>query len=945
MTRSRGRWLTGSSAARGRGERVAELPSGTVTFLFTDLEGSTRRWEEHPEAMPAALVRHDEILHNVIEGHGGVVLSEMGDGMAAVFASAAGGVAAALDIQRALQDEPWGEVGPLRARMGLHAGDGVLRADGQYVNAPLNRCARLMAVAHGGQVVCSDSVAVLLRDGLDPEVSLEDLGEHRLRDLAEPVRVFQVTHAVLAPKFPPLRSMDAFPGNLPVQLTSFVGRDSEMNGIAKALDEWRMVTLTGVGGVGKTRLSLQVAAEVLPRFRDGAWLCELAVADDDETMGQVVTAALGVSQRPGMSLTESVSDYLRPKELLLVLDNCEQILGPAYDLADRVLRECPGVRILATSREGLGVDGERVWPGRSLPLPDATGTNIATSDAVMLFAERAEAAKATFALDGSNAAAVVEVCRRLDGIPLAIELAAARVASMTPSEISGLLGERFRLLTGGRRKGVERHQTLRATVDWSYSLLTETERIVFDRLGVFAGSFDAPGAQAVVTGDGIEAWDVLDALSELVAKSMLVAEDTADNTTRYQMLETLAQYARERLDETGTTDDWRRRHADHYAAWAETAGPALEGPDELAWRARETVELDNLRDAVTWALDCDDPDDITLALRIIAAFSYETNINASFGIGAWAGRAVPHAETSTPQMRYAVTAAAAMHQQNLGNYEHAIALAEQAIDHGVPPGSLAPSTALGIIQTCAEALGDSQRSAEAALEVATLVDREYPESVHAVSAHVARCRAALGARDPIARQEAETALSIARRTANPTALALALGTYGWAQIADDPTAALATLDESIALGRQGAHPVSAGMTLCLAAGVRARTGEFNHATRDLREAVERAHQQSARLTLYTALLWGIYLLVALDHLDQAAVFDGMASTGLSPEYRAQPAWARVRDAITNARAALGPDRYDAAFQTGAQMTHDQIVQHTLRTLDDLIAETDQSAAV
>ncbi len=370
------------------------------------------------------------------------------------------------------------------------------------------------------------------------------------------------------------------------------------------------MTLTGTGGVGKTRLAVQVAAEALPRFRDGVWLCELAVASDGETMAQVVAANLRVSQGPGLSLEASISDYLRAKELLLVLDNCEQLLGPVSVFAENVLRECPRVRILATSREGLAVDGEHVWPLRSLPLPDASGVGIATNDAVRLFVERAEAARASFGFDPSNEGAVGEICRRLDGIPLAIELAAARVVSMSPSEIRGLLDERFRLLTGGRRSAVERHQTLRATVDWSYSLLGERERAVFDRLGVFAGSFDAQAAQAVVVGDGVEAWDVLDALTELVAKSMVVAEETAEGTTRYQMLETLGQYARERLDEHGDTDRWRRRHAEHFAAWAEDAGPGLVSRDELTWRTRENVELDNLRAAVTWALDRDDPDDV-----------------------------------------------------------------------------------------------------------------------------------------------------------------------------------------------------------------------------------------------------------------------------------------------------------------------------------------------
>ncbi len=307
---------------------MAELPTGTVTFLFTDLEGSTRLWEERPDAMTRALVVHDMLLRQAIEVNRGVVIDHAGDGMATVFGSANDAVAAGVEFVRQIVTSQDADVAVLRPRVALHAAGAQLRADGRYVNQPLNRCARLLAVAHGGQVVASDAVEVLVRDALGPEVTFTDLGEHRLRDLTHPVRVFQLRAAGLRTDFPPLRSLDAFPGNLPRQLTSFVGRREELAGIENALGEWRLVTLTGTGGVGKTRLAVQVAAEVLPRFRDGAWLCELAVASDGEMMGQVIAAELGVSQRPGMSREASISEYLRTKELLLVVDNCDQLLGP-----------------------------------------------------------------------------------------------------------------------------------------------------------------------------------------------------------------------------------------------------------------------------------------------------------------------------------------------------------------------------------------------------------------------------------------------------------------------------------------------------------------------------------------------------------------------------------------------------------------------------------------
>jgi len=534
---------------------VAELPTGTVTFLFTDLEGSTRLWEEFPQAMKDALARHDEILRDAIVAHDGHIVKTTGDGVHAAFADAAGAVDAALDAQIALSRESWTATGPLRVRIGIHTGAAEAR-DGDYYGTAVNRAARLMSAANGGQTIVSLTTEELLRDVNPGGWELVDLGEHRLRDLQRAERVFQLCGDGLAADFPPLRTLDAYAGNLPAQLTSFIGRDDEVAAISEMLRSSRLVTLTGVGGVGKTRLAIQVAAEMLPEFPDGAWLCELAAANARDTMSDVVASALGVQPRAGMTLEGSIVEFLRTKRLLVVLDNCEHLLDAAADLADRVLRACDDVRILATSREGLAVDGEHVRPVRSLQ----------RSSAELLFADRACAVAPDFTLDGAHAAAVADVCRRLDGIPLAIELAASRVSSMSPEEIASLLDERFRLLTGGKRTAVERHQTLRAMVDWSYSLLDDTERVVFDRLGVFSGSFDAAAAAAVVAGDGVEPWDVRDALASLCDRSMVVAEPGEAGVTRYSMLETLRAYARERLDERGEPDRWRRRHASHYEA-------------------------------------------------------------------------------------------------------------------------------------------------------------------------------------------------------------------------------------------------------------------------------------------------------------------------------------------------------------------------------------------
>ncbi|MEX1006956.1 MAG: adenylate/guanylate cyclase domain-containing protein, partial [Acidimicrobiia bacterium] len=599
---------------------MVDLPTGTVTFLFTDLEGSTRLWEEHPEAMKDALARHDAILDHAVDTHDGHVVKRTGDGVHAVFATADSGVRAATDAQRALAGEEWGQTGPLRIRMGLHSGAAQLR-DGDYFGSVTNRAARLMAVAHGGQVVVSHTTAELAGDAL-VDMTFLDLGEHRLRDLERPERVLQVCHEDLEREFAPLRSLDAFPSNLPLQTTGFVGREREVADVASALANARVVTLTGVGGVGKTRLATQVAADVLPRYRDGAWLCELASVAEPEVIPEALAAGLGVQPRMGQTLDETVLDFLRSKELLLVLDNCEHLLDSVALLVDRVVHTAARVTVLATSREGLALSGERMIALPSLGLTD---------DAVTLFAERAAEARADFALTTENETAVAQICARLDGIPLAIELAAARVQAMTPAEIAARLDDQFRLLSSGRRTAVERHQTLRRAIDWSYELLTNVERRVLQRLSVFAGGCTLDAVEAVVTGDDIDALDALDHLAALVRRSLVVADQVGEQT-RYRLLETIRQYAQDRLEESGETDIVGRRHAGHYTALAEEAGPHLRAADQLASIARLSPELDNLRTALSWALDHDELD---LALPLILAVCVN-GIDVGYLALAWA---------------------------------------------------------------------------------------------------------------------------------------------------------------------------------------------------------------------------------------------------------------------------------------------------------------------
>jgi predicted ATPase/class 3 adenylate cyclase len=592
---------------------MAELPLGTVTFLFTDLEGSTRLWEEHPDAMQGVLARHDELLRDAVLGHDGVVVKSTGDGVHAAFADSAAAVTAAVAAQLALVSEPWAGTGPLLVRMGVHTGRAEERG-GDYFGTVLNRAARLMSVANGGQILVSLATEELVRDAMPMGCGFVDLGEHRLRDLGRPERVFQVVHPELPQEFARLRTLDAFPGNLPLQASSFVGREEELERVTDALSAAAVVTLTGVGGVGKTRLASQVAADVLPRFRDGAWLCELQVVRDPAAVVDAVAGVFRVNAHPGSTLEESLLAYLRDLELLLVLDNCEHLLRPVAGLTARIVASCPGVRVLATSREGLNLRGEQILVVPSLTVPeDSVDVQAWTEcEAVRLFSERARAAKADFAVDSSNAESVGHICQRLDGVPLAIELAAARIAAMNPTELGRRLDRRFRLLSGGERIAIERHQTLRAAIDWSYELLTVAEQTLLARVAVFAAGWTLEAAEAVCCGDPIDDDDVLELLAGLVARSLVVADDQGA-ATRYRLLETIRQYGEERLTESGETDRVRLRHAEYFAEFAAVVGSHIFSPEQVEWGARLARERDNLLAAMIYALDTQNVD---LAFRL-----------------------------------------------------------------------------------------------------------------------------------------------------------------------------------------------------------------------------------------------------------------------------------------------------------------------------------------
>ncbi len=597
------------------------VPRGTVTFLFTDIEGSTVRWERDPAAMRAALARHDTLLHAGITTHGGVVVTERGEGDSffALFARASDAVAAACAVQRALNAEAWpSEVAPLQVRMALHTGDAGLWEGRDYRGAAVNRCARLRAVAHGGQVLLSSATYALVRDHLPSGVTVRDLGEHRLRDLMSPEHIVQLVLPGLPADFPPLQTLDRQRHNLPVQPTALIGREREVAEVGQRLrdPQTRLLTLTGPGGTGKTRLALQVAAEVVEAFPDGVFFVNLAPLSDPALVLPTVAQTLGVVEAGSQPLRASLHAVLQDKQLLLVLDNFEQILEAA-SVVSEFLAVCAGVRVLVTSRAALRLRGERLYAVPPLALPDLTPLRpletLAQYEAVRLFIERARDVLPDFSVTDETAPAVAEICVRLDGLPLAIELAAARVRVFTPPALLSRLEHRFGVLTGGARDLPARQRTLRATIDWSYSLLSGAEQTLFARLSVFVGGRTLEAIEAVCNPDG--ALDVLAGVDSLLEKSLLGQRVTEDET-RFSMLETLHAYARDRLEESGEGTAVRQRHAQYFLALAETGEQALRGRDQIVWLRRLTQEHDNLRAAVVWAQSVGD---VGLGLRLAGA--------------------------------------------------------------------------------------------------------------------------------------------------------------------------------------------------------------------------------------------------------------------------------------------------------------------------------------
>lgn len=806
-----------------------------LSFLFSDIEGSTRSWELHREAMENALQLHDVLIRDAVDQCGGRVFKTAGDAFCTVFFSAGSAALGALAAQRAIMHEDWSAIGGLSVRMAIHTGTAEER-DGDYFGPTLNRVARLMAIGHGGQILISATSAELARSQLPAGTSLRDLGSHTLRDLDDPELVYQLDAVDLPADFPPLRSPEILRGNLPLQLTSFIGRESEVTELTALLAKARLVTIVGAGGVGKTRTAIQVAAELALTYSDGTWFVDLAPITDPSLISSALASVLEVRDTVGARpLIDEVVLTLRDRTALLIFDNCEQVVMAAADVVGHILRRCSKIQILATSREPLGIDGEETYrmPSLSVP-PNSQGMPAQEAlgyEAVALFVARAVSAQNTFTLTDANVPFVADIVRRLDGIALAIELAAPRVRAFGVRELAKHLDERFQLLAGGSRTALPRHQTLRALIEWSYDLLNDAERRLFCRLSIFRGSFSLDAAQAVCIDDGAGQDVVLALMSALVEKS-LVATEPWDEIQRYRMQESTRQYAFQRLTDERESDAAARRHCRYFVAAAERASDeSFRMPSDL-WIARHKADLDNYRAAIDWGLSQGNDNQagaaITVGLRL-----FWTQLFPSEGRALLARAMTTVSAQTAPRLRASLVISIAcadygsdtMHAK-AEDLEEAVAIFAAANDR------VRQIDALTILAFC---LGWSGQIAEA----------------------VARL---------------DEALLLARTLPYPLLTASVLHAMsGWLLILGNPSRTKSILGEAMAIYRRGGDRVGMTRALLYMAEARFAEGDIRGALEDAHEAIAIGHALNDERSLVVVLHNRAAYLLAADEVDNAAL--------------------------------------------------------------------------
>jgi predicted ATPase/class 3 adenylate cyclase len=892
---------------------------------MTDIEGSTRLWEEYPESMSTALRRHDELMRTAIEGAGGYVFKEVGDSFCAAFATASDAVRAAATAQEALGGEVWPEPIDLRVRIALHTGSCEERG-GDFFGPAVNRVARLEAVAHGGQVLVSGVTAHLLSDTIPRHTSLRDLGAHRLKDLSQPEHVFQLDIAGRDTEFPALRSLDnpKLDNNLPIQLTSFVGRDHELSDVSTLVDESPLVTLTGAGGAGKTRLALAVAADLLDGSGDGVWFVDLASLADPELVASATAGAIGVRDEPGRPVLETLLDALRSRRLLLLLDNCEHLIDGCVKLVDALLRSCPRVHVLATSREPLGLGGERTYRVPPLTLP---GDDPLAAESVQLFIERAHEHRPDFVLAEKSVAVLGALCRRLDGMPLAIELAAARVRSLSLEDIESRLDQRFRLLTGGNRGTLERHQTLRALIDWSYDLLDEREQKTLDYLSVFAGGFDLTATEAMCAFADVQAWEVVDVIGSLVDRSLVLADQT-NTGLRYRLLETIRQYADERLAERGegARVEARATHAWAYLTLAESAVPHLAGDRQLEWIDRLDTEQDNIITAIDHFVA--DPDAGQEALRLVVAASELWNVRSRPDSAQAIAAALSHPGAQTPSaLRAAALGELASHlegREGRKYLEEGLAIARSVDNPAVLAKLLVDLSFLAFLEgderTCNEAADEAVRVAESIrsdrLLAWALQRKAGAFEKRDLDQSTALCRRALGlVRNIGDRRSEESAL---------TNVALCEAMKGNLDLARE------SWNDALAIANELGNELGQSVILNCLGDLTLEEGDPQRAYVDLCRSLRIARRTGSRRFQAYGLLSLAATATALGLVRQSATLHGAADVlfedlGHPPE---APAARTQRRSLRKLHEAMG-EAFDSAYATGRQLELDAAIELAL----------------
>jgi predicted ATPase/class 3 adenylate cyclase/DNA-binding CsgD family transcriptional regulator len=864
-------WEEPALPDRATKSESAILPIGTVTVLILDVEACAGQRDAYSSALASAMGLFDSLVAQTAGRYSGVrpVAHGEGNSFIAAFSRASDALACALALQLAALEQSWPGGIDLRPRVALHTGEVQHRDEGDHIGAAINRSRRLRAIGHKGQTLLSRATHDLVADRLPADVTVSYLGTYRLRDLARPEDVYQVNHPSLPAEFPPLRSLDALPNNLPARLSSFIGRESEMASLKEILAENRLVTLTGAGGVGKTRLGLQLAADTLDGHPDGVWWVDLARITDGGLVPSAVAAALNVKEVPGQRLVDTLQNNLRSKRLLILLDNCEHLVVACAEVAAALLRACPSLSILTTSREPLAVEGETAWRVPSLTLPDEKALPVIESlsqyEAVRLFIERAIAVRPNFQVTNENAPAVAHICQRLDGIPLAVELAAARTRMMSAEQIADGLMDRFRLLTGGDRTVLPRQQTLQASVDWSYNLLSGDERTLLSRLSAFVGSFTLDAAEHVGAADGLDPQQVLELLSHLVDRSLVQVED-APGEARYRLLETIRQYGHDRLDETGEEAAVRGRHLDFYIGLAEHAEWELEGPGLFKWLERLDLELGNLRSALDWSIHIGDPDE---ALRLVAPLRLFWTRHGDLSEGLRRFEAAVSLAGGAPLLRARALVAASELASNYGNMIFTRDAAEEALAIARELGDKrGMGRALGMMGYAVTFLDPP--AAPALFEAAVALSREAGDTYY-LAMSLRNLGQALWPVGKIidSRSHFQEALSIARPAGDRIGVELTLGQLGLALgFVGELSEAQAALNECLAI----AHELNDRFILAAGsaglAGVATHQGDYDRAAELLQESMAQAREFSPFIVSVTLLYQGL-LDYALGNLEDA----------------------------------------------------------------------------